>query len=66
MKAFTDYMCEKMDAFADLRQEEAAAYNEQWDRGIETGRFSKEAEIRKHREAMHDYQLQKMKNDTKQ
>lgn len=66
MKAFTDYMCEKMDAFTDLRQEEAAAYNEQWDRGIDTGRFSKEAEIRKHREAMHDYQLQKMKNDTKQ
>lgn len=29
MKAFTDYMCEKADAFTDLRKEEAAAYNEQ-------------------------------------
>lgn len=63
MKAFMDYMGEKMDAFTDLRNEEAAAYNEQWDRGIDTGRFCKEAEIRKHRDAFHDYQLGQYKKN---
>ena len=65
MKAFMDYMGEKMDAFTDLRNEEAAAFNEQWDRGINTGRYCKEAEIRKHRKAMHDYQLKQMQKDIK-
>ena len=66
MKAFTDYMGEKMDAFCELRIDEANNFNEEWDRGIDTRRFRKEDEIRKHRDAMHDYQLQQMKKDTKQ
>ena len=62
-KAFLEYMCEKMDAFTEMRNEEAWRYNEIWDQGIDTRRSSVDprAEIRKHREAAHDYQLRKYK-----
>ena len=71
MKAFTEYMGEKMDAFTELRIAEAGDYNEQWDRGINTGRTSNSEAIRaservKHMAAREAYQNGTLKNDIKQ
>ena len=58
-KAFTDYMAEKGNAFADLREQQAKA---QYGGYGERSTASHDAELKKHRQAMHDYQLGKMKN----
>ena len=63
MKAFTDYMAEKGNAFADLRERQAKEQFGSW--GERSGE-TRADELKRHRDAMHDYQLQQMKKDTKQ
>lgn len=61
-KAFTDYMAEKANAFADMREREA---REQYGSFGERGGDPYATEKEKFRRAMHDYQLGKMKEETK-
>ena len=61
MKAFTDYLGEKGNAFADFRERQA---KEQFGSFGERTGESWATERKKHREAMHDYQLQQMKKNT--
>ena len=58
MKAFTDYMCEKANAFADLRERQAREQYGSW--GERSG-DTRAADLKKHREAMHEYQLGKLR-----
>lgn len=61
-KAFTDYMAEKANAFADMREREA---REQYGSFGERGGDPYAMEKEKFRKAMHDYQLGKMREETK-